>query len=57
MMQAQEILDAVKKNDMAKVNELIETDSPQIQAKDQQGYSLLNLACNLIIQLQAFYHD
>ncbi|MDH4270385.1 MAG: ankyrin repeat domain-containing protein [Candidatus Aminicenantes bacterium] len=47
VMQAQEIFDAVKKNDMAKVKELIEKDSRQIQAKDQQGYSLLNHACNL----------
>ena len=47
VMQAQEIFDAVKKNDMAKVKELIEKDTQQIQAKDQQGYSLLNLACNL----------
>ncbi len=57
MMQAQEIFEAVMKNDMAKVKELIETDSQQIQAEDQQGYSLLNLACNLVIPLQAFYHD
>lgn len=46
-MHAQEIFDAVKNNDMAKVKELIEKDMQQIQAKDQQGYSLFNLACNL----------
>jgi ankyrin repeat protein len=46
-MQAQEIFDAVKKNDVEKVKELIEKDSRQIQAKDRQGYALLNSACNL----------
>lgn len=44
---AQEIFDAVGQNDLAKVKELIEKDTLQIQAKDQQGYSLLNHAGNL----------
>lgn len=44
---AQEIFDAVRQNDLAKVKELIEKDTLQIQAKDQQGDSLLNRACNL----------
>ena len=47
MMQAQEIFDAVKKSDLAKVKELVEKDAQQVQAKNQQGYSLLNHACNL----------
>jgi ankyrin repeat protein len=47
MMQAQEIFDAVKKCDLAKVKELVEKDAQQVQAKNQQGYSLLNHACNL----------
>ena len=47
MMPAQEIFDAVKKNDVAKVKELIEKEPQQIQAKDRQGFSLLNSACNL----------
>lgn len=47
MMQAQEIFDAVKRNDLAKVKELIEKDLQRVQSKDQQGYSLLNQACNL----------
>jgi len=42
MMQAQEIFDAVKKNDVAKVKDLIGMDPQQIQAKSQQGDSLLN---------------
>jgi ankyrin repeat protein len=47
MMHAQEIFDAAQKNDIARVKELIEKDTQQIQAKDQQGNSLLNRACNL----------
>jgi len=46
-MRAQEIFDAVKDNDTAKVKELIEKDAQLIQARDRQGYSLLNRACNL----------
>jgi hypothetical protein len=48
MMQAQEIFNAVKKNDVAKVKDLIEMDPQQIQAKGQQGDSLLNRAWGTI---------
>ena len=47
VLNAQEIFDAVNKNDLTKVKELIAKDTLQIRAKDQRGEFLLNYACNL----------
>jgi CubicO group peptidase (beta-lactamase class C family)/ankyrin repeat protein len=47
MTLAQEIFDAVKKGYLAKVKEFVEKDANQVHAKNHQGDSLLNYACNL----------